>query len=152
MFDSRSLNDLCCLTQAHVFQFCLSEDDLRTLQAWRLPAAGTCAAKSGYSGGVWSRGTLHRDCQQNEAVARKVTDHLDLAYLDTIHLVRSMSELEARRVATRWKEVPCGLALPGILWALTTDPRIAVHEAGKRLGHEALMQACRSFVERKLPA
>ncbi|MEM7515550.1 MAG: hypothetical protein AAF368_01315 [Planctomycetota bacterium] len=152
MFDSRSLTDLCCLTQAHVFQFCLSEEDLRSVQAWRSPTAGSCAAKSGYSTEVWCRGVLHRRCQEDPSVAQRVTDHLDLAYLDTIGLVRSMSEIEARRVASRWNETPCGLALPGILWALTTDPRISVHEAGKRLGHEALMQACRSFVERKLPA
>ena len=138
---SRTLQDLACLTQATLFNVCLSEDDLRELDAWR-PEPN----RAGFSPGVWSRAALHKACRQDDEVARKLTDHLDLRFLDTVILIRGMELHEIERIAELWTQRPEGRALPGLLWSLCTDPRPEVHALGSRFCHEVTAAATQAFV------
>lgn len=138
---SRSLVDLCCLTQANLFQFCLAEEDLRGLGLWRDEPG-----RSGLSPAVWCRVLLHRACHASGAMAGAVSDLLDLRHLDAVVRARcSEPDALAERVEG-WVRAPDGAELPGLLWSLCTDPRDDVHALGARLGHEAAAAAARRLV------
>lgn len=139
---SRPLQDLGCLTQATLFNVCLDREDLRALGVW-----GECPAGPGFSAEVWCRACLHKACRRDPESARRVSDRLDLQFLDTVVLVRCMDELEVDELVERWLSEPQGEALPPLLWALCTDARPAVHAAGARLCHEAVAVACRRLVD-----
>lgn len=140
--DSRSVQDLCCVTQATLFNVCLSENDLRKLGAWTV-----CPSSLGFSPAVWCRASLHKACRCDASVAQRVTDLLDLAHMDSVIMVRGLHEEQLAEAVSRWLEQPDGRALPGLLWALCTDARPEVHVLGIRLCHEAVTFACREFVE-----
>ena len=139
---SRSFNDLCCLTQASLLNFCLSNTDLETLDAW-------CEepGRSGLSPSVWNRILLHRACQDDPRTCSAISDLLDVRYLDEILLARCSTPEELERSVEAWVSDPDGKQLGGLLWSLCTDPRGAVHALGARLGHEAVVAASRSFSE-----
>ena len=141
MLNSRSIQDLCCLTQATLFNVCLDESDLRQLGVW-----GTERSRRGFTPSVWSRALLHRACQSDPDIARRVTDLLDVQFFDTVVTVRCMEETELEALVDRWLDDPCGAALPGLLWALCTDERAEAIACGSRLCHESVTLACRSFV------
>lgn len=138
---SRPLAHVRCLDLATLLNVCLAEEDLRRLGAWSEPPP-----ERPVSAAVWSRATLHRRCREDEGAALRVSDLLDLRYLDTVLLVRGMQVGELERLVDLWVERPDGHALPGLLWALQTDPRCAVHALGARLGHEAVTAACQALV------
>ncbi|MFT7668147.1 MAG: hypothetical protein ACI8X5_000834 [Planctomycetota bacterium] len=138
---SRELQNLCCITQVTLFNVCLSEDDLRDLEVWH-----DHPNRSGFSPSVWCRALLHKACQGDPASARRVTDRLDLRYLDTLVLVREMDLDELERTVALWLARPEGAALPGLLWSLCTDPRPEGHALGNRLCHEAVVLACGALV------
>jgi len=142
MLRSRSIQDLGCLTQATLLNACLTEADLRGLRIWE-----DGPSRLGFSPAVWCRAHLHKACQGDPSSARRLSDLLDLRYLDTVVLVRCMGEDELERMANTWVEHPEGQALPGLLWALCTDPRDAVHALGARLCHEAVTVAFRCLVD-----
>lgn len=138
---SRSLADLCCLTQASLFQYCLTEEDLRALGLWQ-----DAPGRTGFSPAVWCRLLLHRACHRSPPTASAVSDLLDLRFLDALVRVRC-SEPEALEERVRdWVERPVGCELPGLLWSLCTDPREGVHALGVRLCHEAAAIASRELV------
>lgn len=139
---SRTLQDLCCLTQATLFNVCLSEADLKELGAWH-PGPN----RPGFSPAVWSRAALHKECRKSSDAAARLTDHLDLRYLDTVMLIRGMEQPELERIVQLWIERPDGRALPGLLWSLCTDPRPQVHALGSRFCHEATAAACSALVK-----
>lgn len=139
---SRPLSEIGCLTQAALFNFCLSEGDLRQLGAW---SEAPCAQH--YSPDLRSRARLHKLCCSDPEVAQHVTDLLDLQYLDTVVIVRAMETEQLVGMVDLCVRRPCGAALPALLWALCSDGREAVHSLGARLGHEAGVQACRAFIE-----
>lgn len=141
MYRSRPLQDLCCLTQATLFNACLTEADLRELGAW-----SDAPSRRGFSPAVWCRALLHRACREDEAVARRLTDLLDLQYLDTVVAVRSMPLSELEEMVDLWIAEPRGEALPGLLWSLCTDSREGAGALGARLCHEAATAAFQSLV------
>ncbi|MEX1024246.1 MAG: hypothetical protein WD226_04135, partial [Planctomycetota bacterium] len=94
MWTSRSIQALGCLTQATLFQACLTNADLAQLECWV-----DRPSPRGFSPAVWCRASLHRACQQDDAVARRVTDRLDLQFFDTVVLVRGMDAWELERLA-----------------------------------------------------
>lgn len=141
MPNSRSIQDLCCITQSTLLNACLSEADLRGLGTW-----DDRPNRLGFSPGVWCRAFLHKECQRDPRSARRLSDSLDLQYLDTVILVRDMNEGDLEEVVNMWVERPDGRALPGLLWALNTDPRDEVHELGTRLCHEAVTAAFRVLI------
>lgn len=129
---SRPLQSICCLTQAALFNFCLSESDLEHLGAWDAQPN-----PHGFSPALWSRALLHRRCSADDALARRVADRLDLAHIETVMLIRVMDADAARGLVDLWVERPCGAVLPGLLWALCSDARGPLSALGTRLGHEA---------------
>jgi hypothetical protein len=140
--ESRSIQELCCLTQAALFHLCLSDDDLRELGSWPELENGTSLSRP-----LFARVSLHKRCRADAVAARRVADRLDLAYVDTVILVRHMTPSELERTVGLWLGFPSGAALPGLAWALCTDAREAVHALGARLCHEAALVASRRFVE-----
>lgn len=141
MPNSRSIQDLCCITQSTLLNACLSEADLRSLGTW-----DDRPNRLGFSPAVWCRAFLHKECQRDPRSARRLSDFLDLQYLDTVILVRNMNEGDLEEVVNLWVECPDGRALPGLLWALNTDPRDEVHELGTRLCHESVTAAFRVLI------
>jgi hypothetical protein len=142
MSRSRPVTDLCCIARATVFNVCLADEDLRRLDAWddrRVPGD--------YTPAVRNRAALHLRCRTDEAVAGRLSDLLDLRYVDTVLAVRGMGEADVAATVDLWVAEPMGEALPGLLWALCTDPREAVRGCGVQLCHEAMTQACRGLVE-----
>lgn len=129
---SRCFHDLRRPLQTTVLRVCLSEDDLSELGFWddvrRSPAL---------SPGVLNRSCLRRACMEDPHLARLVTDHLDLKYLDTLVLVASLERAELDAMVRAWCEKPEGRSLPGLLWSLLSDGRKKVHALGVRLQHEA---------------
>jgi len=138
---TRPLQSLCCLTQAALFNACLSDKDLMELRAWH-----AAPNRHRFSPALWSRATLHRTCREEPSTAQQVSDRLDLKYLDTVVLIRAMEVVELQRLVDLWVERPSGPALPGLLWALCTDGRSQVSALGARLSHEAAIVACRLMV------
>lgn len=142
MLESRSLRDLCCHTQATLLRACLSDDELRGLGAW-----DEGPNRLGFSPALWCRALVHRACHHEPATARRVSDLLDLQYLDAIVTVRCLEPDALRERVDSWVARPVPAELPGLLWALCTDPRDAVHALGARLCHEAVHVALRTLVE-----
>jgi len=141
MPNSRPIQDLCCITQSTLLNACLTEADLRSLGAW-----DDHPNRLGFSPAVWCRAFLHKECQRQPTSARRLSDFLDLQYLSTVLHVRDMNEGDLEEVVNLWVERPDGKALPGLLWALSTDPRDEVHELGTRLCHEAVTAAFRALI------
>ena len=137
---SRSLSDLCCLTQAAILNFCLDDQDLHGLDR-----SHDGRSPRGFSLAVRSRARLHRALQEERDVARAVSDLLDVRYLDDVVLARSSESEELEAQVNDWVESPDGTRLPGLMWALATDARASVHALGARLGHEAAVAASRAF-------
>lgn len=144
MRKSRSLQDLCCLTQATLLNACLTEGDLRTLGTW-----DDRPHRLGFSPAVWCRAALHRACQRDPGSAQRLSDLLDLRFLDTVVLVRCLEQGKLEEMVNAWVERPAGQALPGMLWALCTDSRDAVHALGARLCHEAATAALRALIDER---
>ncbi len=138
---SKTLQELCCTTQMHLFNLCLTREDLRSLGVWQ-----DAPSRLGYSPEVWCRAFLHQVCQRDAEVARTVGDRLDLRYLDTVLLVRSMGTNELKRTVDLWVADPDGAALPGLVWSFCTDARQEARNLGGRLCHEAVARACTSLV------
>jgi hypothetical protein len=137
----RSFGTLCCSLQATLIQFCLTDTDLACIGIEDAPAFG-----HGLSPASRRRSALFHGCQKDPALARCVTDRLDLAFLDTILLVRAMAPEALRSMVAMWATRPEGQALPGLLWALCSDERDDVHRLGTGLAHEAVGLASRTFV------
>lgn len=146
MLDSRPFQQLGCSIQATLFHACLTADDLRALGAW-----SDRPGRAGYSPHVWCRASLLRACRRDADLARTVADRLDLQFLDTIVRVRTLDEGDLEETVHLWVERPEPEALPGLLWALVTDPRDEVHALGHRLGHEAVTVAFRTLLDDPTP-
>ena len=142
MYHSRSIQDLCCITKATLFTACLTEADLQSLRVWQ-----DRQSPLGFSPAVWCRAILHKTCHRDPAMARRVTDLLDLQYLDTVLLVRYMQADELEEWVGLWLAKPDGTTLPGLLWALCTDNREEIHKLGSRLCHEAITVSMRALID-----
>lgn len=142
MLHSRSLASIDCNTKSIVFSLCLTGADLRALGF-----EGSDGLDRGVSEELWARVGLHRGCHTSEALARAVSDVLDLRYVDTIAKVRSLSEEALAGMVRTWIEHRDELAIPGLLWALCTDARPAVHQIGLRFAQEAVTFACLQLLE-----
>jgi hypothetical protein len=130
-----------CITQATIFNVCLSDSDLRDLDAWE-----EAPNRLGFSPAVWSRACLHKRTQQDAELASRVADRLDLHFVDTILLIRCMELEGLTELVDLWVRGRQGAALPGLLWALCTDARPEVYSLGGRLCHEASRVALDSLV------
>jgi hypothetical protein len=143
---SRRIDQLCCFTQAIVLNVCVCDRELVELGSWVVGPRGP-----GQSRARLSREHLHRLIRSEPGVARRVGDRLDLAYADTVLLVRTMSPVVASGMVDMWLARPLGAALPGVLWALVTDPRPEVRELGSDLAHEAMLLGFRALVDDHAP-
>ncbi|MEM6673063.1 MAG: hypothetical protein AAF726_09475 [Planctomycetota bacterium] len=139
---SRSFQTLSRSLQRCVLRVCLSEDDLRDLGCWDEERRSQTLSQA-----VLHRTCLQRACREDAKLAQRVTDRLDLMYLDTLVLIASMDSIELERMVTCWVEDPDGRALPALLWALLSDGRNRAHALGLRLRHEAEAIALDSFVQ-----
>ncbi len=141
--DSRRIQGLCCIARAALFNVCIADSDLRSLgvQGPGRPAG------SGPSSTVHCRAFLLKVCLQDPSWAQRVTDLLDVQFMDTVAQVREMEEAAVEEAVDLWIGCPDGKALPGLLWALCTDDRPEVQGLGVRMCHEAVAVACRQLVE-----
>lgn len=96
---------------------------------------------------------LMRHVCAEPAVRQRLTAALDLRYADTLMFVRSLGEPDLPEVARAWLESPRPEALPGLIWALVTDPREQARRVGVGLAREATWISCHALLEgaRKLP-
>ncbi len=143
MKTQRSLQDLSCLTQATLFNVCLTESDLDGLGFWHEPPSRA------FTRHVWCRAALHRACQSRPEVAGQVGDLLDLRFVDTVCTVRALEPVEIAEIVYQWLDAPQGEVVAGWLWALCTDNRPEINALGARLCHETVNVACRSFTDPK---
>ena len=138
---SHPIDHLCCQALSAVFSFCLGDAELEGF--------GLLGSRSPAGPSVRLRALAHlrRAAAEQPAVARKLTDHLDLAYADTVLTVRALAVEGAERVVELWSLRPDGEALPGLVWALCSDAREPVRRAGLRLARTATWLGCRGLVE-----
>ncbi len=137
---SRPLLSLCARIQAILFQVCLTTEDLMALGVWSEVPAST-----GLSPAVASRLRLHRSARVDPALLERVTDLLDLRFLNSLSMLRSLTPEELEGVVRHWLAEPNGEALPGLLWSLCTDPRDEAARLGAKLGAEAQTLAWEAF-------
>ncbi|MDF1801212.1 MAG: hypothetical protein P1V81_18755 [Planctomycetota bacterium] len=138
---STPINQLCCQTLSMVFGFCIGDPELE-----RLGLLGP-ASPRGAAVRLRALSYLRQACHKQLAVARNVSDLLDLEYAGTVLLVRDLDEHGASRIVELWSASPCGQALPGLVWALCTDPRPGVVRAGQQLAVAASWLGQRRLVE-----
>jgi hypothetical protein len=89
--------------------------------------------------------TLQRFATEQPAVARRISDLLDLRFTDTLLYIRSLDDQTVTLVARAWLESPEPEALPGLIWALCTDPRQVARCTGVRLAHQAAWLGCQTL-------
>ena len=138
---SNPIDQLCCQNLSAIFSFCIGDLELERL--------GLLGPQSPDGPAVRLRALmwLRRVCREQPTVARNLTDILDLEFADTVLLVRELGEEGADRIVELWVERPDGRALPGLVWALSTDARESVRKAGMRLAMTATWLGCRELVE-----
>ena len=136
-----TIRDLCCHEASAIFSFCIDNQELLEL------GLSTPAGHATHVGHLRAIGLLRSLCRDQEAVSTRLTDLLDLKYLDTILIVREMDRKQIDRIAQTWSQAPRGEALPGLIWALCSDERMAIRQAGLRLATEATWLGCQRLIE-----
>jgi hypothetical protein len=90
-----------------------------------------------------SRAVLHRLCKTDSDFAQLVTDVLDLRYADIVFRLRALPADAAALYGSLEYLAECGLGVAGVAWALLTDEREEVHQAGRRLMGECYVAGMR---------
>jgi hypothetical protein len=124
-----------------LFEFCLTDDDLRALGVWR-----SSNADLGPAPRTQGIGMLLAMIQREPTCARWVQDLLDLRHLERVLEIRRGGLPEAHANWCDWSRHGTGTDLPGLAWALSTDSRCEIRDLGARLCRDAVTRACRAFV------
>lgn len=98
---------------------------------------------------LWSLHFLKGLCRNQAAVSSRLSDLLDIKYLDTIILIRAMDRQSINSIIDSWTMNPNGAALPGLVWALCSDERKFARLAGLCLTSSATWVGCQQLVEVK---
>lgn len=122
---SISIKALCPHISSAIFKYCVSENELTELG---LVGAG---GSRGYALQARTLDYLGRLCREREGPSRFLGDLLDMRYLNTVLTVRELDLQAVRELGASWIDDPCGQALPGLIWALCTDPRLPVQRDRK---------------------
>ncbi|MFT4709644.1 MAG: hypothetical protein ACJAZ8_002851 [Planctomycetota bacterium] len=141
-----TIRDLCCHEASAIFSFCVDNEELLEL------GLSTNAGHTSHLGRLRALGFLRSLCRDQWAVSTRLTDLLDLKYLDTILIVREMDQDQIDRITNTWSRSPRGDALPGLIWALCSDERGAIRLAGLRLASEATWLGCQRLVKSPGPS
>ena len=140
-----ALHALDCSTRMFLVSLCLTDEDLRALGF--LPRQKACSDARHTA----ARAALHRIVVDEPALARAVSDRLDLRHVETVLAVRA-SEPEAlsERCADAGGRVS-GDELAGWAWALLTDGRPVVFAQGRRLMTECIVRGLRLLAHSNPP-
>lgn len=136
-----SIRNLCCQEASAIFSFCIDTQDLLEL------GLSTPTGHTTHLGRLRALSFLRGLCRDQWAVSTRLTDLLDLKYLDTVLIVREMDQVQVDRITDTWSQSPRGDALPGLVWALCSDERRSVRMAGLRLASEATWLGCQRLVK-----
>lgn len=128
---SLPLQRLDCSARMFISSLCLTPEDLDRLG---IEVTGTACCLSRET---QARSVAHWMMGEDEQLARRITDLLDLRYATEVLHVRSLSVEEVHDANALRARQGFGQTLVGWSWALLTDPR---QELG-RLGHN-LMGEC----------
>jgi len=131
-----ALRQLDCWSRDLVFSLCLTEDDLKRLGVWEQPEEGFPSAR------VWTLARLHRGTHEDDGLAERVADVLDLRFAEEVLEVRASRPCQLFEAVRRAVHEPPAADLPGRVWALLTDERPPVHRLGLVVVREALAAGC----------
>lgn len=137
---SVSLEKLCCHASAAVFSFCIGDNQMLELGLL------DCGKPITQPTRIHALRFLRNLCVQQPSVSRRLSDMLDLEYLDTIMKVRELGPDGINELVLLWLENPQGAALPGLTWALCSDPRPSAQRAGVCLAREATWVGCQRLI------
>ena len=136
-----TIRDLCCHEASAIFSFCIDNEELLEL------GLSTPAGHASHGDRLRALTFLRNLCRNQWAVSTRLTDLLDLKYLDTILIIREMDQEQVDMIADTWSQAPRGDALPGLIWALCSDERKAARLAGLRLASEATWLGCQRLIK-----
>ncbi len=125
------IKSLCPHVSSAIFKYCVGARELAELG---LPST---AEGEGLALQARALHCLSQLCREREGPCRGLADLLDLKFLNTVLTVRDMSLSNAHDLGKAWVASPGGEALPGLIWALCTDPRVEVQRVGYELSMEA---------------
>ena len=120
---------------------CVSDGDLEELGV--MPEGCECCL----SRGTQARSVLHRLIVDDDVLARRLTDRLDLRHLDEIAHVRSLGIEEVAAESRRRGKVGAGDSLVGWAWALATDERSGVAGLVQHLMGECYVRGLRGLAD-----
>jgi len=135
------LNQLSCLGLNTVFTFSVGAAELVEM-GLEVKGQETSPAER-----VRRVRALMRHANSEPAVRQRLTAALDLRYADTLLFVRTLDEADLSGVAQAWLDTPHPEALPGLIWALATDPREQARRVGIGLAREATWISCHALLE-----
>ena len=145
--DQRAVEELDPQALTFLIGVCLSEEDVT-----RLLAVDTVPPCCRFAVGVSRHNRIHAGCRAGGALARRVTDLLDLRHADLVWEVRTASADAVRaRVAEIVREQRVDL-YPGALWALLSDGRAVVQVFGGSLVFECFRLGCEAVRRGATPA
>ena len=136
-----SIRNLCCQEASAIFSFCIDAKEL--IELGLSTPEGNTTHLSRLRALTFLRGL----CRDQWAVSTRLTDLLDIKYLDTVLIVREMDQVQVDRITDSWSQSPRGEAIPGLIWALCSDEREPVRMAGLRLASEATWLGCQRLVK-----
>ncbi len=135
------IQELDCMSRMFLSCLCVSDQDLAALGV--VPEGCSCCLSLETQG----RSILHRLLVEDDALARRVTDGLDLRYLDEIAHVRSLGIEELAAGSRRRGRADFQTALVGWAWALATGEREDAQALGRQLMGECYVRGMRCLAE-----
>ncbi|MEL6428617.1 MAG: hypothetical protein AAFZ87_01630 [Planctomycetota bacterium] len=133
-----------CTTRMFICCACIDDADVGPLGL-----DGACA-HVGVSETTYYRSVLHRLVGADAGLAQRITDMLDVRYVDEVFRVRSHSVEELTQESRERARGGLGGALSGWAWALLTDSRAPVVTLGRQTMGEAYVRGIRSLAEGQL--
>jgi len=134
---ARDLWQFDSLTRSLVLGLCLTDED--AAQLVDCSDAATCFTRSP---DALRRDRLQGNCRRNSKVCRRVTDLLDLRYVDTVQFVRNSSLTAVTETLDSCLRIGLQAELPALLWAVATDSREEAREVTQQLANEIMARAC----------
>jgi hypothetical protein len=114
-----------------ILKYCVGDDELLELGLESTASGNSYARRSS------TLNFLGNLCQEREGPSNFLGDLLDMRFLNTVLAVRELDMGGVQMMVAAWEGDPCGAALPGLIWALCTDPRPCVQKTGFYLSMEA---------------
>ncbi|MEL6714312.1 MAG: hypothetical protein AAFP86_11095 [Planctomycetota bacterium] len=133
-----------CTTRMFICCACIDDEDVGPLGL-----DGACA-HVGVSETTYHRSVLHRLVGADAALARRITDLLDVRYVDEVFRVRTQSVEDLTQESRERARGGLGETLTGWAWALLTDARAPVVTLGRQVMGEAYVRGIRSLAEGRL--